>query len=109
MNLLKLRLKYEITQFELTVYLGMDQKTYHNIENGLTIRTKIDVYIKLAFLYDVSIDYLLGITNIKGRFPKDMKEEVIKKYNINLYLVRKLREKGTFQGLQKDKSTAPSP
>ena len=60
MNLLKLRLKHEITQFELTVYLDMDQKTYHNIENGLTIRTRIDIYVKLAFLYDVSIDYLLG-------------------------------------------------
>lgn len=115
MNLQKLRFKYEITQFELTVYLDMDQKTYHNIENGLIIRTRIDIYIKLALLYDVSIDYLLGITNIKGRFPSDMKEEVIKKYNIDLYLVRKLREKGTFQDLHtktsklKDKSTAPSP
>ena len=55
------------------------------------------------------IDYLLGITTIKGRFPKDMKEEVIEKYNIDLYLVKRLREKGTFQDLQKDKSTAPSP
>lgn len=109
MNLLKLRLKHEITQFELTVYLDMDQKTYHNIENGLTIRTRIDIYIKLAFLYDVSIDYLLGITTVKGEFPNDMKDEVIEKYNIDLYLVKRLREKGTFQEVEKDKSTAPSP
>ena len=87
----------------------MDQKTYHNIENGLTIRTRIDIYVKLAFLYDVSIDYLLGITTIKGRFPTDMNEDVIEQYNIDLYLVKRLREKGTFQDLQKDKSTAPSP
>lgn len=76
---------------------------------GLTIRTRIDIYFKLAFLYDVIIDYLLGITTVKGEFPRDMKDDFIEKYNINLYLVRKLREKGTFQGLQKDKSTAPSP
>lgn len=75
----------------------MDQKTYHNIENSLTLHVKIEVYIKLAFLYDVSVDYLLGVTKIKGEFPNDMKDEVIEKYNIDLYLVKK------------DKSTAPSP
>ena len=79
------------------------------LENGLTIRTRIDIYVKLAFLYDVSIDYLLGINTVKGEFPNDMKDEVIEKYNIDLYLVKRLREKGTFQDLQKDKSTAPSP
>ena len=107
MNLLKLRTKYQISQFELTVFLGMDQKTYHNIENEITLRTKIDVYIKLAFLYDVSIDYLLGITDIEKQFPKDRKKEVIEKYDINLYLVKKLREKGNF--IEPHKSTAPSP
>lgn len=95
MILKKLRIRYELTQEDLTEYLEMDQKTYHNIENKLTKRIKIEVLIKLAFLYDVSIDYLVGATTTKKEFPTDKKEELMKKYNINLYLVRKLREKGS--------------
>ena len=109
LNLVNLRKRNEISQFEVAYFLNMDQKTYHNIENSLTLHVKVEVYIKLAFLYDVSIDYLLGITTVKGEFPNDMKDEVIEKYNIDLYLVKRLREKGTFQDLQKANSSAPSP
>ena len=102
MRLKEIREKFELTQQDLTEYLGMDQKTYHNIENELTKRIKVEILIKLAFLYNVSIDYLVGISNTKQEFPKG--QEVIKKYNINLYLVRKLREQSIFKN---EKTPAP--
>lgn len=104
MRLKEIREKFELTQQDLTEYLGMDQKTYHNIENELTKRIKLEVLIKLAFLYNTSIDYLVGLSNTKQEFPKDKEQEIIKKYKINLYLVIKLREKATFQ---KEKTPAP--
>jgi len=93
LKLFILRKRYEISQYDLTVYLGIDQKTYHNIENDITLRIRKDIIIKLAFLYDISIDYLLGITNKRNRFPKDLINKVIEEYNIDLRLVDKLRQK----------------
>ena len=94
MKLKYLRTKYELSQLDLVEYLEMDQKTY---QNGLTIRCRKDTLIKLAFLYDVSLDYLLGITNEKKHFPKDKYQQVIKEYNINQYLVKKLRTEKTLK------------
>lgn len=93
MKLIILRKRYEISQYDLTVYLEIDQKTYHNIENDITLRIRKNIIIKLAFLYDVSIDYLLGITNKRNRFPKNLVDKVIDEYNIDLRLVDKLRQK----------------
>jgi len=96
MKIKYLRMKYELSQSDLSEYLDMDQKTYHNIENNFTRRFRKDTLIKLAYLYDVSLDYLLGITDEKKCFPKDKRKKIIKEYNINLYLVKKLRTERCF-------------
>ena len=52
---------YGITNFplELAEYLNIKQTTYSKYELG-KINIPIEVFIKLADYYDVSIDYLVG-------------------------------------------------
>ncbi len=46
-------------QQEIAKYLGVTQSTYSEYEGG-TINIPIDMLIKLADLYHVSLDYLVG-------------------------------------------------
>ncbi len=48
-------------QEELAMYLNVKQTTYSKYELG-KINVPIDVMIKLADFYDVTIDYLVGRT-----------------------------------------------
>lgn len=58
-NILFLRIKCEKTQTEIADYLNVRQTTYSKYERGV-IGIPIEVFIKLADYYDVSIDYLVG-------------------------------------------------
>ena len=55
------------TQAQLAKYLGMSQTGYSKYETGEN-DIPTSVLIKLAILYNTSIDYLLGQTNIKERY-----------------------------------------
>ncbi len=44
---------------EVAKILHVSKKTYYNYENGVT-EPSIEIIIKLADLFNVSIDYLLG-------------------------------------------------
>ena len=46
-------------QIEIAKYLGVNQGTYSDYENG-KINIPIDMLIRLADLYGVSLDYLVG-------------------------------------------------
>ena len=46
-------------QVELATYLSVDQSTYSDYESG-KINVPIEQLIKIADLYDVSLDYLVG-------------------------------------------------
>ena len=62
-----LREDNDMNQTKVAEYLGMSQTGYSKYETGGNdIPTQI--LIKLADLYDVSVDYLLGRTNIKKRY-----------------------------------------
>ncbi|WP_294799550.1 helix-turn-helix domain-containing protein [uncultured Eubacterium sp.] len=52
------------TQKELAEYLGMKQPQYYRYENGLR-DIPTDILIKLSKYYNVSVDYILGLTNEK--------------------------------------------
>ena len=58
-NILFLRKNYEKTQTEIADYLNVRQTIYSKYERGV-IGIPIEVFIKLADYYDVSIDYLVG-------------------------------------------------
>lgn len=68
-NIRSLRVDQGITQKEIAQYLGISQNTYSQYEIGV-LNYPIDVLMKLADYYNVSIDYLLGRTNTKMPYPK---------------------------------------
>jgi len=57
-----IREQREYKQKEIAEYLGTTQQYYSDYENGKR-DIPIRVYIKLAKFYDVTIDYLAGLTN----------------------------------------------
>lgn len=64
-----LREDKDLNQTEVATFLGMSQTGYSKYETGENdIPTAI--LIKLACFYNTSIDYLLGETDIKERYPK---------------------------------------
>ena len=68
-NIRNLRIDSGYTQKQIGEYLGISQNTYSQYEIGV-LNYPIDVLIKLADLYGVSIDYLLGRTGTKTPYPK---------------------------------------
>ena len=68
-NIRSLRIDNGYTQKQIGEYLGISQNTYSQYEIGV-LNYPVDVLMKLADLYDVSIDYLVGRTNTKKPYPK---------------------------------------
>ena len=58
----ELREDRDLTQTALAVYLGVRQTTYSKYELG-RIEVPVEVLIKLADYYQVSLDYLAGRTD----------------------------------------------
>ena len=69
MRLKALREDSDIPQKELADYLNVKQNTYSQYENGQR-QLPIDVLKKLSVYFNVSTDYILGITDIKTPYPK---------------------------------------
>lgn len=63
-NIRNLREDNDKIQTELAEYLNVKQTTYSKYELG-KINIPVEVLIKLADYYDVSIDYLVGRSNEK--------------------------------------------
>ena len=57
-----LREDWDLKQRQLVEYLNCSQQVYSNYELGQR-DIPTDVLIKLSQLYNVSVDYLLGLTN----------------------------------------------
>lgn len=53
-------------QIELAKYLGVSQGTYSLYERG-EVNIPVDALIKLADFYNVSLDYLVGRSNLPDR------------------------------------------
>ncbi len=56
------------TQTEIAQLLQVGQKTYSDYELGKT-RIPVDSLIILAQLYNVSMDYICGVSDIRKPFP----------------------------------------
>lgn len=57
----------DMTQAEMAAYLNIHQTTYSDYELG-NLNIPITVLIKLADLFDTSIDYLVNRTNERTRY-----------------------------------------
>ncbi len=67
-----LREDSDLTQTRIARMINVAQTTYSDYEKG-KIRTPIDIVIKLAEFYDVDMNYITGVSNIKQKFPRNKK------------------------------------
>jgi len=68
-NIRSLRIDSGYTQQQIADYLNIKQNTYSQYEVG-TLHYPVDALMKLADFYGVSVDYLLGRTDVKTPYPK---------------------------------------
>ena len=61
-RLKKLRIERNLTQYELEELTGIKRSTIALYESGIR-KPPIDKLIQLAFLYNVTLDYICGIDN----------------------------------------------
>jgi len=64
-----LREDHDRTQAEIASLLQVGQRTYCDYELGKT-RIPVDSLILLAKFYNVSMDYICGVSDIHKSFPK---------------------------------------
>ena len=65
-----LREDKDLTQAQIAQLLHIGQKTYSDYELGKT-RIPVDSLIVLARFYNVSMDYICGITRQPAPFPEN--------------------------------------
>ena len=64
-----LREDADLNQTQVSKYLGMSQTGYSKYETGENdIPTQ--VLIQLARFYDTSVDYILGLSDIRSPYPR---------------------------------------
>lgn len=64
-----LRIDHDKTQAEIAKFLGCQREVYRRYEKG-TRQIPVDFLIQLAKYYNVSIDYIVGITKEKTPYPR---------------------------------------
>ena len=70
MRIRDLREDADLTQKAVADYLHIRQNTYSQYENRQR-QIPLDSLIKLARFYNVSTDYILGLTKIKTPYPEE--------------------------------------
>ena len=68
MRLKELREYHKKTQKTIAEYLNIRQNTYSQYENGQR-QLPIETLILLAKYYEVSTDYILGLTDVDEPYP----------------------------------------
>ena len=64
-----LREDKDLKQKDIAEYLQIHQTTYSDYELG-NLNVPVVILHKLADFYGISVDYLIGRTNIKEPYPK---------------------------------------
>ena len=72
MRLKDMREDRDIPQKELAGFLHVQQNTYSQYETGKR-QIPIEMLIMLADYFDTSVDYILGLTDRRERYPKSKK------------------------------------
>ena len=68
-----LRTDRGLTQEQVATFLHVSQNTYSQYEIG-TSRFPLDVVVKLAEYYGVSVDYLVDLTDDPTPYPRKRKQ-----------------------------------
>ena len=69
MRLKEIRENHQLTQLEIANYLHIKQNTYSQYENEQR-QIPIEMLILLSKFYNVSVDYILELTDIDIQYPK---------------------------------------
>ena len=69
LRLRDLREDNDLTQKEVSAYLGIDQRTYSNYETEKR-SMPMEQYRSLAIFYKTSVDYLVGLTDSNEPYPR---------------------------------------
>ncbi len=64
----EIRDEHRYTQQAIANILNIGQRTYSDYESGRT-RIPVESLIILAKFYNVSMDYISGVSDIRGVFP----------------------------------------
>lgn len=64
-----LREDNDLNQTKIASMLHIAQTTYSDYEKG-KVRIPLEYLIELARFYDVDLNYIAGISDIKNRFPR---------------------------------------
>lgn len=65
-----LRIDNDKTQADIAEYLGCQREVYRRYEKG-TRQIPVDFLIGLSMFYNVSIDYMVGLTDTKKPYPRN--------------------------------------
>ena len=68
-RLKKLRQAKGYSQNEVAIYADITEKTYQNYEL-MTREPKLEILIRIAEVYKVSLDYLVGLTDEEKPYPR---------------------------------------
>ncbi len=74
-RLKNLREDNDLTQTQLAARLQCSQRVYSDYERG-KVGIPTEILIRLAIVYDTSIDYLLDLTDEKAPYARKMKRPV---------------------------------
>lgn len=66
----ELREDHDYKQKEIADVINVAQTTYSDYERGM-VRIPVEYLIRLAEFYNVDMNYLCGVSNIKRPFPKN--------------------------------------
>ena len=64
-----LRKEKRYNQTYVANIIGVAQTTYSDYENG-RVRIPINHIVELARFYDISLNYITGVSNIREPFPR---------------------------------------
>lgn len=70
-RLKEIRKDHDYNQIEIAKILGITQVQYSRYETGERL-IPINHLIRLAEFYNVSIDYLVGLTDVRKPYPKSI-------------------------------------
>ena len=65
----ELRQSLKVNQTQMAKLLGMSQTGYSKYETGEN-DIPTEILIKLSNIHNVSVDYILGLTNVEDKYPK---------------------------------------
>ena len=65
----ELREDKDYNQTYVAQLIHVDQTTYSNYELG-KVRMPIECIVKLARVYNVNLDYIIGVSDVRNEFPK---------------------------------------